>query len=58
MQRKSKFCVQVHNVMESICIYKHMFAQRKLQLTKIKYESFHAFSLKMARKMAENLEKI
>ena len=35
MQGETKFCVQAHYVMENICINKHMFAQRELQLTRI-----------------------
>ena len=35
MQGKMKICVQVYDVIEAICVNKHMFAQRK---------PMHAFS--------------
>ena len=57
MQRKTKFCVQVHYVMESICINKHMFAQRNLQLTRIELW-ITKNSQKNGRKFRENWNKV
>ena len=62
MQRKTKFCLQVHYVMESICINKHMFAQRNLQLTRIELWIPSCFftknSQKNGRKFRENLNMV
>ena len=58
MQGETKICVQAHYVMENICINKHMFAQRKLQLTRIEFWIHACFFTKNSQKMAENLEKI
>ena len=53
MQGETKFCVQAHYVMENICINKHCLHKETYNLLGLNYES-----LKIARKMVENLEKI
>ena len=58
MQGETKICVQAHYVMENICINKHCLHKETYNLLGLNYESLHAFSPKIVRKMAENLEKI
>ena len=43
-----KICVQVYDVIEAICVNKHMFAQRK---------PMHAFSNENSNKIAEKCGK-